>query len=104
MTALTADQYARQMGLQCPYCQSEAITPMGQMESDGGIAWREIACSECGGSWTESYGLVGYAGLNHPLKLQENRSACNGTRKPEVPSRTGHSLVQGGQELNRKGS
>ncbi len=65
MPALTADQYARQMGLQCPYCQSETIAPTGQMESDAGLAWREIACHECQATWTESFGLVGYAGLNY---------------------------------------
>jgi DNA-directed RNA polymerase subunit RPC12/RpoP len=73
MTVLTADQYARQHGLQCPYCRSEAITPTGHMESDGGIAWREIACKECGGSWTESYGLVGYAGLKTNFFLKQHQ-------------------------------
>lgn len=64
-TMLTPDQYVQQMGLQCPHCRSAALR-CAPMESDAGVAWREVQCGDCRASWVESYGLVGYAGLAVP--------------------------------------
>lgn len=74
MSFLTSVEYTRLMGLQCPHCLGQDLmtTPL---ESDAGVAWREVVCTICQASWGETYGLVGYVKLGNVNQLHSGRQA-----------------------------
>lgn len=56
---LTAEQYLKKNGTQCPYCGAGAEQLSGmQVEVDEGHAWQEVGCCVCGKSWNDIYKLV----------------------------------------------
>ena len=64
MTKLTSEQYAKTGGVDCPACgESGGVDSYSNVKIDGGVAWQDCECSNCGASWTDQYKLVGYDGL-----------------------------------------
>jgi transposase-like protein len=52
-------KYVKLLGNNCPFCNSHNIIAMEQMQTDGGDAWQDIKCEDCGEWWTDLYKLVG---------------------------------------------
>ena len=47
----------------CPWCGSENIRVVSQMEVDVTIAWRSVKCDDCGREWQDEYSLIGISWL-----------------------------------------
>ena len=57
---MTDEQYVNRIGLACPFCESTNVRTVDALEADGGCAWQECACSDCGKAWTDQYALTGF--------------------------------------------
>ena len=57
--------YIRSNGIKClnPECSGNDLQG-GPVEIDGGEAWQEVTCSECGRMWTDIYKLSGVSNIN----------------------------------------
>lgn len=49
--------YIEASGQYCPVCKGHDISG-GYIEIDGGVAWQEVDCGECGATWTDEYDLA----------------------------------------------
>lgn len=70
-------KYLKCSGVKCPFCESVNISA-NPFENDAGTAWADVACSECGNSWRETYELVHY---EEPDATKDFRLAEESDRK-----------------------
>ena len=61
---VSSEEYANHAHTTCPIltCRSGQIEG-GSVDVDGNVCTQEVACKECGASWTDVYKLIGYEGL-----------------------------------------
>ena len=58
-------QYVLTLGLECPNCRSmEKMEIHGHVQTDGGIAWQNIECGDCGALWVDTYTMTGFTDLD----------------------------------------
>lgn len=62
---INQEKYLQKRGNVCPNCESPNISG-GPIEVDGAIAWGEVACPNCGTTWTDTWQLTGYCDLIVP--------------------------------------
>lgn len=48
------------LGNECPNCSSREISGSSPPDMDSGLASQQMACDDCGGTWTDVYTLIGY--------------------------------------------
>ncbi len=63
LAAMTQKQYVECEGLACPICELKGSVEGGSIEIDGGAAYQDCNCSECGAQWTDYYQLAGFDNL-----------------------------------------
>lgn len=59
MTTMTQEQYLEDKGCCCPHCRSRNIWGM-TVYAEGGKAWQQIECHDCGETWTDQYVMTGF--------------------------------------------
>ena len=57
LTQKQANEYLRQGGIRCPYCESEDIQSTDR-DMQSGVIFVSMTCDDCQHDWTEGYALV----------------------------------------------
>ena len=63
MSTLTQKEYIESEGLACPVCKLKGNAEGGSVDIDGGAAYQNCNCTECGAEWTDYYQLAGFDNL-----------------------------------------
>lgn len=50
--------YVNNRGGQCPKCSSKNLDAHGTLQSDGGSAWQDVVCMDCGFEFKDVYTLA----------------------------------------------
>jgi transposase-like protein len=51
--------YLKQDGVRCPYCNTTDIESLGPAEVSSSGVFQDIHCNGCGRNWTDEYTLTG---------------------------------------------
>jgi transposase-like protein len=55
----TIAQHVKDHGAHCPFCSSDEIEGDG-VEIDGGDAYQDVTCNDCGAEWSDRYQLASF--------------------------------------------
>ena len=58
-TVISSDEYAAKGGCICPFCKSDNIEGGSPVMNEYGMTV-SVDCHDCGETWTDEYGLIGY--------------------------------------------
>lgn len=51
-------KYLAKGAVYCPFCESDQIFVITELEGNGQDAWQDVKCAKCGRKWTDIYKIV----------------------------------------------
>lgn len=57
---MTDEEYSQRQGQLCPFCESDEIETIDDLDADGDCAWQGVVCRDCEKQWTDLFKLVGF--------------------------------------------
>ncbi len=60
MTEMTDKEYVEKGGNECPYCSSQYIKVVSDIQTNLHCAWNDVVCEGCGKEWQDIYTFTGF--------------------------------------------